>query len=237
MNLLKRLSELILIIMVLFIMIWQNKKNYMEGWQNARYLAESILSNAWLFVWKCKPFMNKKASQSFIDLIKKLENEVNLHSFLSLVPNQESEISSWMNAFRKAKLDEKKGNYIKYRLNDQIKWYSKKAYLNQEESTRWYKIGLILMGIGAFLTLLIIIRILPNWSFLGFFTTAAASVFSWSKAKRSDELKITYSLAARELSRFKTKIELTTKEDELIKLVADIEKIISREHKLWAARI
>ncbi len=232
----KHFFELLLIILVLIIMILQYKSNYMEGWQNARYLAESILSNAWLFVWKCAPFnSNQNDHTNFINIIERLEKEVSLKPFLSLAPDQDDEISDWMNNFRDSKVEVKKNNYIKYRLNDQINWYFNKASFNQKRSTQLFIAGLSLMGIGAILTIGIIIGIIPNWTFLGFFTTTAVSVFSWSQAKRNDELKITYGVSAQELSRFKSKMNLCSNENELIELVEDTEKAISREHKLWLA--
>lgn len=232
----KHFFELLLIILVLIVMILQHKSNDMEGWQNARYLAESILSYAWLFVWKCEPFNNNLNDKlKFINIIEKLEKEINLKAFLCLALNQGNEISDWMDNLRNSSVEVKKSEYIKYRLDDQINWYSNKASLNQKKSTQWFIAGLSLMGIGAILTVGIIIGIVPNWTFLGFFTTMAVSVFSWSQAKRNDELQITYGVASQELSRFKSKMNLCSNENELIQLIEDVEKAISREHKLWLA--
>lgn len=235
-EIIKHFFELLLIILFLIVMILQYKSNHMEGWQNARYLAESILSNAWLFVWKCEPFNNNQNEKIiFINIIEKLEREINLRPFLCLATNQGDEISGWMDSFRNSEVEVKRNNYIKYRLDDQITWYSNKASFNQKRSTQWFIAGLSLMGIGAILTIGIIIDFIPNLTFLGFFTTTAVSVFSWSQAKRNEELKITYGVSARELSKFKSKMNLCSNENELIELVEDIEKAISREHKLWLA--
>ena len=232
----KRFVELFLIILVLITMMLQYKSNYVDGWQNARYLAESSLSNAWLFIWKCEPFKGDKhtATNVFVDVLEKFEEDVPLNQFISLVPNQGDEISDWMIEFRDSEIDVKKESYIKYRLDNQISWYSNKADFNQKRSALWFKVGLALMVIGAVLTLMLIYDIIPDWSFLGFFTTTAVSVFSWTQAKRNDELKITYAIASRDLSRFKAKMKnLSLNENEFIDLVSNIEKSISREHKLW----
>ena len=86
----KHVVELFLIILVLITMMSQYKSNYVDGWQNARYLAESALSNAWLFVWKCKPFEgdNFAATNVFIDVLEDLEKNIPLQA----APNL---ISSW----------------------------------------------------------------------------------------------------------------------------------------------
>ena len=155
---------LFLIIFVLLTMVLQNKSNFVDGWQNARYLAESTLSNAWLFIWKCKPFEgdNLAATNMFIDVLEDLENKIPLSQFISLVPNQDDEISDWMIEFRRSKINAKKDSYIKYRLDNQISWYSNKADFNQKRGTQWYRIGLALMVIGAIITALIIFGSIPN---------------------------------------------------------------------------
>ncbi len=229
--------ELGLITLVFLSMIIQNSYNYVKGWQNTRFLAESILSNAWLYVWKCEPYAEEKtANREFVGIVGDLETEVDTIPYISLYSSEEPEIAHWMKKFRKEKLAAKKEQYIKFRMDDQINWYSKKATHNQNRSTQGFIVGLSLMGLGAIFTLLILSDYLPNLSFLGFFTTAAASVFSLSQAKRYDQLKVTYGVSAMELRRFKARMDPLTINNELKELVGNIEKAISREHKLWHAR-
>ena len=234
----KHFIELFFILVVLILMIYQYKSNNMQGWQNARYLAESTLSNAWLFVWRCEPYnIDQKSSMvKFIDTVEKLEHEVDIKPFLSLVSNNEDEISDWMIEFRNHDLENKKKCYKNHRLNDQINWYTKKANYNQRKSTLLFCMGLILMGAGALLTILVIYDKIPDWAYLGFFTTVAVSVFTWFQTKRHDELRITYSVSAQELTRFKEKFNIVSDEMELVELVENIEKSISREHKLWLVK-
>src|SRR5438309_2108546 len=49
-------ANIMLMVIVLFLMIMQYSKNYMTGWQKARFLAESILSNCWLLIFKCDSY-------------------------------------------------------------------------------------------------------------------------------------------------------------------------------------
>ena len=238
-DIIKHSIELILIIVVLSIMIWQYNINYTKGWENARYLAESILSNAWLFVWRYEPFDgdDTSASGKFIDIVENLETQIDLGGFLAPVPPQKNGISYWMKNFRGDDPDTKRDTYIKYRLDDQIDWYTNKASHNQKRSALWFIAGLSFLGVGAILTIGVIVGYLPNWSFLGFFTTVSVSISSWFQAKRNDELKITYSVTAQELLRFRDRMKLTLDEDELGILVEYTEKAISREHKLWLTRL
>ena len=231
----KHIVELFLISFVFMAMLLQYRSNYVDGWQNARYLAESILSNAWLFVWKCEPFEgdNIAATINYIDAIEKLENDIPLNQFRSLVPNQDEEISAWMIKFRDSEIAVKKKAYIKYRLDNQIRWYSDKADFNHRKSTLWFGVGLALMIIGAIITAMIIRGSIQDLPFLGFFTTTAASVFSWTQAKRNDELKVTYANSSRGLLRFKAKMNLSLNENEFINLVSNIENSMSTEHQIW----
>ena len=238
-DIIKHSIELILIIVVLSIMIWQHNVNYTKGWENARYLAESILSSAWLFVWRCDPFDrdDKSASEKFIDIVGNFETQIDLGGFLAPVTPQKNGISDWMKNFRGDDPATKRDKYIEYRLDDQIDWYTSKAAHNQKRSALWFIAGLSLLGVGAILTIGVIVECLPNWSFLGFFTTVSVSISSWFQAKRNDELKITYSVTAQELLRFRAKLKLTADEDELVELVEYTEMAISREHKLWLTRL
>jgi hypothetical protein len=236
----RHVIELILIISVFIIMISQYKSNYINGWQSSRFLAETILSNAWLFVWKSKPFdLNEEESENiFREIIRKLKNEINVQDFDWLYVDQKGRISieepsNLMITLRNSNIDSKKYNYVQTRLKNQICWYSEKASFNKMRSTQCFWAGLLLMGTGAILTVLIIAKWLPDLSYLGFFTTASASVFSWSQAERYDKLKITYDLSAYELREFEQKINRMSNEDELVELIENIENVISREHKIW----
>ncbi|KAF5417951.1 MAG: hypothetical protein C5S49_02315 [Candidatus Methanogaster sp.] len=131
----------------------------------------------------------------------------------------------------------KRDKYIEYRLDDPIDWYANKASHNQKRSALWFIAGLSLLGVGVILTIGVIVGYLSNWPFLGFFTTVSVSISSWFQAKRNDELKITYSVTAQELLRFRDRLKLTLDEDELGILVEYTEKAISREHKLWLTRL
>lgn len=235
----RHVIELILIISVFIMMISQYKSDYINGWQSSRFLAETILSNAWLFVWKSKPFdLNEEESEKiFREIIRKLENEINVQNFCWLYVDQKGSSSiddtSKLIPLRNSNIDSKKSNYIQKRLKNQRSWYSDKASFNMRRSTQCFWAGLLFMGTGAILTVIIIAKWLPDLSYLGFFTTASASVFSWSQAQRYDKLKITYDISAYELREFEQKINRMSNEDELVELIENIENAISREHKIW----
>ena len=68
----KHFVELTLIISVLVLMIIQFKSNYMDGWQKSRFLAESILSQSWLLLFKVNNYDKNfnEAISVFLDRIR-----------------------------------------------------------------------------------------------------------------------------------------------------------------------
>ncbi|MBI5847736.1 MAG: SLATT domain-containing protein [Nitrospirae bacterium] len=234
-------AQLILIVIVLILMVIQYKENYVAGWQKARFLSESIMSNCWLFIFKYENYDTsyEKALLIFHARIKEMKKEIDINKFLSITktPNNDSDNPKWiMNSFDK-NIDDKKNIYIKQRIADQIRWYTKKADYNAINSKVYFLAGLICMVTGMLLTILVLMKYIPNLSYLGFFTTIAASIFSWTQTKRFEELKTTYSVTADELNDFKKLILNSTSEAELREIIFSTEKAISREHKLWFSKV
>jgi len=220
-------------IIILGLVVIQQNKNYMQGWQNARFITESVLSNSWLFSFKIGIYNTneKTATTSFIDNVDKIEKEVELKNFLSIYSSSMPTIADWMQTlFNETSIPNKKAFYIKHRLDDQINWYTKKSEFNMKRSCFWFTFSLILLLAGIILTLFIL---LSQFSILGFLSTVTAAILTWRQTKRFDELKVTYAVAAKELHSLKAKFELEKDEPDILKFVEEAEKSISREHKLW----
>jgi hypothetical protein len=233
---------IMLMVVVLFLMILQYSKNYMAGWQKARFLAESILSNCWLVVFKCESYSEGTYENSiakFQDRIKEMKKEINIKDYLSITSPSivDNDNPKWMRENYSKKIEEKKQYYIKFRISDQISWYSKKATQNANYSMRYFIYGLLSMGFGILLSVLVLVKAIPNIPYLALFTTISASLFSWKQTKRFDELKTTYSVAVDELRDFKNALVRKTSDDDIKEIVFDTEKSISREHKLWFSKV
>jgi len=237
----KLFIELALIISVLILMIIQFRTNYMDGWQKSRFLAESILSTAWLVVFKIDKYNCdwSDALKSFHEKIKEIKNEIKLDEYLKYVQHKSSDNDSpdWMKEAFDLDYKERVEFYIKHRLNHQEGYYFKKTKYNTKKGELFFWLALISMGLGAVLTILIITKTLPNYSYLGLFTTLSATLFSWKQTKRFDELSSTYSVAIEELKDFKKKLLIESSDTGYQTIVYDCERSISREHKLWVSRI
>lgn len=237
-EIIKLVVLLVLIILVLILMIIQYKENYMAGWQKARFLGESVISECWLLVFKYAYYNlddYTKALSIFHSRIKEMKREVNIKDFLCFakVTHNDNDNPDWMRGYFDKDIKLKKDYYVKYRIEDQIKWYTNKASYNTRKSNLFFGFGLLCMSIGIILTILVLANLIPNLSYLGLFTTMSASIFSWKQTKRFEELKTTYSVATDELSDFKKAILNTGSENDLKNVIFNTEKAISREHKIW----
>lgn len=237
----KHTFQLVLIIGVLILMVMQFKSNFMDGWQKARFLAESTLSQSWLLFFKVNQYDDSfsNALSLFHEKIKFMKSEVDLSNYLKFLSptSNDNDNPDWIrNNFEKTN-SEKIEFYIKHRLNDQEKYYYKKTLFNARKGETFFWLGILSMGLGAFLTILTMMDIIPNFAYLGLFTTLAAAIFSWKQTKRFEELSSTYSVAIDELKDFKKKLLLQPTEQKTKEIIYDTEKSISREHKLWVSKI
>lgn len=237
----KHVLELCLIISVLILMIIQFKSNYMDGWQKSRFLAESILSHTWLLFFKIDIYDKtwNEAIGNFHERIREMKSEIIVTDYLKFVSQESSDNDrpQWVENYFNKTDSEKVEFYIKERINDQERYYYKKTLYNRRNSNKYFWFGISAMGIGAFFTILTIIEIIPNFSYLGLFTTLSAALFSWKQTKRFEELSSTYSVAIEEIKDFRKKLLLDNSESQIKEIVYDTEKSISREHKLWVSKI
>lgn len=237
----KHVIELALIVTFLILMIIQFKSNYMDGWQKSRFMAESILSQGWLFLFKVDNYDKdyNSAVSIFLERIRGMKSEINVTDYLKLVSviSSDNDQPNWISENFDKDISEKRNYYITERINDQEKYYYKKTLYNRRNSEKYFWFGISSMGIGAVLTTLTIMDVIPNFSYLGLFTTLSAAIFSWKQTKRFEELSSTYSVAIEELKDFKKKLLLDNSEAEIKSIIYDTEKSISREHKLWVTKI
>jgi hypothetical protein len=237
----KHFIELTLIITVLILMMIQFKSDYMDGWQKSRFLAESILSQSWMLLFKIDAYDKSynEAISIFLERVKDMKSEIKIENHLKYVSqiSSDNDRPKWITDNFDRNISEKKEFYLTERINDQERYYYKKTLYNSKCSERYFWFGVSAMGIGAVLTVLTIIEVIPNFSYLGLFTTLSAAIFSWKQTKRFEELSSTYSVAIEELKDFKKKLLLDNSENEIKEIVYDTEKSISREHKLWVSKI
>jgi hypothetical protein len=126
--------------------------------------------------------------------------------------------------------------YREGRLENQQRWYSRRAQDHDRSEGRWFVLASLAQA-GA-VAMAVFVLAFPKLAVrpIGVAATIASVAFAWSKAKRFRELSSAYSLAAQELSVAEADAEYVSSEEDLANLVKEVEDRISREHTTWRAR-
>lgn len=137
---------------------------------------------------------------------------------------------------RALSLNSRKDYYRANRIDEQRKWYAKKARWNNKQSILWFA-AMILANIIAIVFVLIQISD-PKTVYYPIepFIVIAASILTWMQVKRFQDLATSYNLTAHEISIIREISDFVNNEKELSDFVQDAENAFSREHTQWVAR-
>lgn len=218
-------------------MVTVREKKYEKVWFDARAVSESAKTLSWRYMMRLPPFHEEQsADEALIDELQEVGSSRPgaLEKIGGIEPNI-IQITSLMRKVRQSSFEERKAYYLASRLADQRDWYHTKAAFNRTRSELWYWV-VVGTQVAA-----IVMAILKASGFIeispvGLLMTAAAGFSAWAQAKRHDDLKTSYSVAANELSNLGAKIELCSSETKLPAHVEDVEEAVSREHTMWRAR-
>jgi hypothetical protein len=216
---------------------WLGKPS--QRWYAGRAIAESSKTICWRYAVGSEPF-NKTVSDdaAAVEFQRQFEvlRDQAQKDHLNHTVKASVQISPTLHTMRQQPLAERQAAYLEGRLQDQYKWYSKKAATNQQAANFWGIMMLLLEGAGAVLAGLHFFNLLPI-NLLGVIGTATAAVGTWLQLKQHQMLAQSYSVAAKELELIIQNMPQpkNTPEDETIwaKFVDDAETAISREHTLW----
>lgn len=211
---------------------------YDEKWFNCRAIAESVKTATWRFMMKATPFEEDSPPE---EIFRSKINEIQKHrqSVLStLAPYQDSEatlISHFMRNVRGKSTEDRKNQYLKFRLLDQKTWYTKKASDNSGAETYCFKLTIGLQFLAVVLAIIQVATTIPV-NLVPILMTCAAASIAWSQMKKYGELAQSYSLAAQELGELESIFPSVKQESEFCQFVNDVEYAISREHTMWCIR-
>lgn len=111
-----------------------------EDWYQFRALAESVKTLTWRYAMKATPFEGSEAESraAFRDRLRELlkVNSSLGPKFASYSADGE-QITETMSAARGSSLDQRKRLYREFRIDDQRRWYQKKASGNQTAAVAW----------------------------------------------------------------------------------------------------
>jgi hypothetical protein len=214
-------------------------------WYSARAVAESAKSLAWRYAVGGEPFglsldteaaeklLLHRLSDTLIDVPHHLA-----HVLAASAKDKVNPSSGTMNELRKQNLDVRIESYRMGRVDDQLRWYERKARLNQRLAHRAHWILAFLEATaGVFILLQIVLSVVRGLSFPleGFIAVVVTAGIAWSQAKRYQDLSTSYRVAAREAHTLKNTIPKEPSEATWATFVDGAESAFSREHRLWNA--
>lgn len=207
-------------------------------WYSCRAVAESIKTMTWRYVSRAEPFDKNDSAdrQLLLDRLNEVVRQNPGVSEKSISHISAPPITVTMKQLRAGDFPTRCDTYIKFRINDQLEWYKRKAEFNAK-AAKWFFTALILAN--AFAVLCAAIKI-ANLQFQYFPTDVliaiAAGLLTWMQAKRFTELSASYALTANEIVLIREEAESLMDEEGLSKFVGDAENAFSREHTQWEAR-
>lgn len=218
--------------------LWLFIRKPVADWYNARAAAESVKTRGWRWMMRAEPYTMTGTDDArrmlLADLRRILEQNSDLSNRISSAGLAGSAIPDKMVRVRQLPLDDRFSVYKKYRIEDQLNWYSQKALYNQRMGKQWIgiSIGVNLAAVG-----LLVYRAANLQARLPIEVVAviASSSLTWMRVKRFHELAASYGLTAHEITLI-DEVESVRSEDELSQFVLDAENAFSREHTQWVAR-
>ncbi len=235
-NLIVLLIFIISAIIYIISKIW----NPLNLWYNGRAVAESVKSMTWKWMMSAEPYQyrpRENNQRKFKEDLKELlrQNEI-LFNHYQNEDNNFYTISDKMQNVRSMQTAEKLSFYNKNRVEDQLKWYRKKA---KKQNLFFYLFSGI---VGAFYLVIIIFMVCkifePSKEFpIDLCSTIIAALVAWIEAKNYNDQASAYSLTVNEISIIhSTELTGQVAEEELSEYVINSENAFSREHTQWLAR-
>lgn len=233
-----KIISAVLFLASLAIMIWQKTTRPDDLWYNGRAVAESVKTRTWRFIMKAVPYegSDEIARQNFVEDLKEiLKSNESVVRKLGTNYAGKPIISDKMKTIRNLSLAQRVAFYHEHRINDQEKWYCKKAAFNKSWSTRLFWVSIALHALATFFLLYNIKEPAERFpvSVIG---VAASAILSWLQAKKYNELSSSYSLTAHEIALIKNENDMITNEQQFSEYIINCETAFSREHTQWIAR-
>lgn len=227
-------STTIILSLGLMILLIQAFMRFDEIWYNGRAVAESVKTRTFRFMMKADPY--NEDDKGFLQDLKDILNDNKVLSKHLSLNSDFTVFSPEMIRVRQLELDERKEYYLLNRIDEQRRWYAKKAKSNKIQGRFWFIVMMVANATALLLSILFgvwgtdyYIRIEP-------LLVLASIALSWAQSKRFRELGNAYSLTVHEISLIREESARVTNEKEFSDFVNDSENAFSREHTQWVAR-
>ncbi len=235
------IAAAIIFVIGLFLTYVILNKNFENTWYNCRALAESIKTSTWRYMMRAEPYEDcenvQLANTEFRNLLSGLlRQNTSISHELGGESSEREQITQRMKDVRALSLNERKEFYLKNRIDEQRKWYSKKYIYNKRKKQTWFGI-LIVFNLLALIFVLCRIYS-PSFEYWPseIFVVLSGACLTWIQVKKFQELTSAYSLTAHEIGTIRGEIEKVDTEEKFSNFVNDSENAFSREHTQWLAK-
>ncbi|WP_053747528.1 DUF4231 domain-containing protein [Streptomyces sp. MMG1533] len=214
--------------------VWLLAERPEEAWYDGRALAESTKTLAWRYAVGGAPFpaglAQGEAQLRFLERLRELIREA---PATSLAPMGSAAVTDAMNDLRGRDFAARKQAYIRYRVEDQLQWYTNKAKANVVRARRWRLLLIGVEGLGLTAAVLRLTGVL-DFDLAGVLAAVLGAGSAWFAVRQYETLGRAYTFAATELSVVHDRLNQAD-DASWTQEVADAEEAISREHTMWRA--
>lgn len=205
-----------------------------RDWYAGRAIAESAKTLAWRFAVQGEPFGPSLSDAAAGDLLRTrvVEALKRGKDRINVGPG-DAVVTSSMLALRQSPLPIRRDAYIRYRTEDQRRWYSSNAKKNEVRAT-WWRYALLAGELFAVVVAAIALGRDEPIDFAGIVAAFVAGGAAWLAIKQHSQLTSAYRVAAGELA-IQADALREVPAAEWPQVVADAEEAISREHTMWLA--
>lgn len=217
--------------------LYRNWRHFDTKWYEARAAAESVKSLAWRYATGGRPFPlggdEVAIRQLFIQRLEDTLTDV-AHDLQNNVFTDDQKITPKMQALRQASLPTRQAAYSASRIEDQEKWYLRKAKVVAAKAKGWHRWLVAIEVSGVLGSILLALKLIP-FNLQGVIGALAGGVISWTQSQRYQDLEASYRITGAELGSIRQGIGTQTTEGAWSTYVDESEEACSREHRLWRA--
>lgn len=206
-------------------------------WYESRAAAESAKTLAWRFAVAGQPFgLNDVDERSAETLLLSRFSIIlrNLHRLVADDQGTGLQVTEEMRAMRSRGLEDRRHAYRVGRIEDQSRWYSRRAKQHGRSVARWSVFLASMEAFGLIAAVLNAVGML-GLDLPGIVGAVAAGGLAWLQTRQHQQLATAYAIAAQELADIASRVEWPETEAEWAHFVDEVEEAISREHTLWWA--
>ncbi|WP_037180529.1 DUF4231 domain-containing protein [Rhodococcoides fascians] len=205
-------------------------------WYEARAASESIKAASWEYAVGGEAFRLSDSSSKerfretltgFLDQLTRLD--------VPTASRANASVTETMAELRASSLEVRRAVYVRDRVDDQLRWYSKKSNWNKRRA-RWGRISVIVVSLVALVLGIVRIRGHFDTDLMSVLVTGTTGIITWVQAKKYTQLSEAYSVTSHDISLLASAVQENRTEDEWAQFAHDAEAAFSREHTMWKAR-